>query len=105
VEAEVSGNELQVRAKCFGAGRLPATLEARFVPLPGKTLRLAPTGAPGEYRGAMALSDLGVRYDYAAQRYVPYFGALEVTVSGRAGARTAAAACVVNVPERKGVAP
>jgi hypothetical protein len=91
---------LDLRAQCFGVETdrdAPAALETRLVPLPGKTARLAKTREAGVYSCALSLADLGVRYDYTAREYVPYFGAVEVDVTGRFGRRAAAASCVVNV--------
>jgi len=91
---------LDLRAQCFGVETdrdAPAALETRLVPLPGKTPRLAKTREAGVYSCALPLADLGVRYDYTAREYVPYFGAVEVDVTGRFGRRAAAASCVVNV--------
>ena len=98
VTAEVrGGNTLAISARC-PQRESALRLQARFVPLPGKVVELAASRAPGEYTASVPLAELGVRYDYDARTYVPYFGGLEVVVAGRDGTRAAQASCVVDVP-------
>ncbi len=97
------GKVLDLRAECPGTptADLPRELEVRFVPLPGKMIRLA-RGGDGTYTASLPITDLGSRYDYAAKRYVPYWGGLEVLATGSAAGREVAASCVVDVPSSGG---
>ena len=97
VSAAVADGRLTIRAEApEGTGEEP--LLVTFVPLPGKVVELPPTGGEA-YEVSVPLRDLGTRYDYEAQSYRPYHGAVEVNVTGRIADRIAAASCVVEVPE------
>jgi hypothetical protein len=98
--ATMSGaKSLDLRAECPGTpiADLPRELQVRFVPLPGKVLRLT-RAVDGAFTASLPITDLGSRYDYEARKYVPYFGGLEVVATGSAADRDLAASCVVTIP-------
>jgi hypothetical protein len=97
VAAQIDGEGLVIRAETFG-GAQDGTLAARFVPCPGVALPLEhQTG--GVYAGSVPLVRLPWRYDYRRREYRPYWGGLEVQVTGEVDGRAAAGACVVEVPK------
>jgi hypothetical protein len=101
VRAEVVAGGLRIRALSPGAGEATAgALTAAFVPLPEAAAVEFRADGPGAWVADVPAASLGTRYDYARREYVPWWGAVEVVVSGEVGGRTAAAACVVEVPRR-----
>jgi hypothetical protein len=99
LNAEVRDGHLVVRVQAFDPSERKASLRASFVPLPGVSAQLEPQGE-GVFSASLPLESLGTRYDYEKRDYVPYFGAVEVLVSGRTGQRIAAASCVTEVLQR-----
>ncbi|MBM3473144.1 MAG: hypothetical protein FJX75_07760 [Armatimonadetes bacterium] len=97
LSADVRDGQLAIRAETF-SDEGKGDLKARFVPCPGVQvpLRRQPGGV---YAVSMPLGRLPFRYDYRRREYLPYWGALEVVVTGRVGGRVAAGSCVVEVPK------
>jgi len=94
---DIRGEQLAIRAETFGdEGK--GDLKARFVPCPGVQVPLQRQPG-GVYAVSMPLGRLPFRYDYRRREYLPYWGALEVVVTGRVGGRVAAGSCVAEVPK------
>jgi len=104
IEARVRDEKfLEIRVEAFppASEEAPRELAAEFVPLPGVKARLPLAGTQGDvctYAATLPLANLGFRYDYDLKKYVPYFGALEVLVTGAFGRRALAVSCVTTIP-------
>jgi len=96
LSAHVRDGRLTIRAETFGDAD-GGGLTAQFVPCPGVGVSLQRQPG-GVYTASAPVARLQPRYDYGRRMYVPYWGALEVVVTGQVGGRTAAGSCVVDVP-------
>ncbi|MGQ9731300.1 MAG: beta-galactosidase [Candidatus Zipacnadales bacterium] len=98
VTAEIRSGTLSIRAHCSDAKpNDPFALTAVLIPLPNVRARLE-RSSRDTFIVDVPLEDLGERYDYTKRQYLPYWGAVEVQVTGTVGHRIAAAAGVVHVP-------
>jgi hypothetical protein len=97
LNAYVQDHDLAIRAETFGEAD-GGVLTARFVPCPGLEVPLGRQPG-GVYTASVPLVRLPPRYDYRRREYVPYWGAVEVVVTGRVAGRAAAGSCVVEAPK------
>lgn len=87
-QAVVEGNTLVVSAHpevMEGSNADQMVVECRLVPLGGPTITLEAAG-DGQYRAAVPLAALPLRYDYSNRRYETAWGPVGIEVQCRSGA-------------------